>query len=69
MAALNFHHLRLFRAIARDGSLTRAAERLHLSPSALSTQVAKLEAALGHPLFERQGRRLVLTEAGGIALD
>lgn len=69
MAALNYHHLRLFRAIALDGSLTRAAERLNLSQSALSTQLQKLEAQLGHQLFERQGKRLLLTEAGRIALD
>lgn len=69
MAALNYHHLRLFRAIAQHGGLTRAAERLAISQSALSTQLAKLEAHLGHALFERQGKRLVLTEAGRIALD
>lgn len=69
MAALNYHHLRLFRAIALDGSLTRAAERVNLSQSALSTQLQKLEAQLGHRLFERQGKRLLLTEAGRIALD
>lgn len=69
MAALNYHHLRLFHAIARDGSLTAAAGRLHLSQSALSTQLRALEAQLGHPLFDRQGRRLHLTEAGRIALD
>lgn len=69
MAALNYHHLRLFRAIARDGSLTRASERVNLSQSALSTQLQKLEAQLGHALFARQGKRLVLTEAGRIALD
>lgn len=69
MTALNYHHLRLFRAIAHEGGLTRAAERLNLSQSALSTQLGKLEAQLGHALFERQGRRLALTEAGRIALD
>lgn len=69
MAALNFHHLRLFQAVAEEGGVTTAARRLNLSPSALSTQLQKLEAALGHPLFERQGRRLVLTEAGRIASD
>lgn len=69
MAALNYHHLRLFHAIARAGSLTDAAARLHLSQSALSTQLRALEAQLGHALFERQGRRLHLTEAGRIALD
>jgi len=66
---LNYHHLRLFRAIAHEGGLTRAAERLNLSQSALSVQLQKLEQQLGHPLFERQGRRLSLTEAGRIALD
>lgn len=66
---LNLHHLRLFRAVALDGTLTGAARRLNLSQSALSTQLRALEASLGHDLFERRGRRLVLTEAGHIALD
>jgi len=69
VADLNYHHLKLFRAIACEGGLTRAAERLNLSQSALSTQLGKLEAALGHPLFLRVGKRLELTEAGRIALD
>lgn len=66
---LNYHHLRYFRVIAQEGSLTRAAERLHVSQSALSIQLRQLEEALGHPLFERRNRRLVLTEAGHVALD
>lgn len=69
MAFLNYHHLRYFRAIANEGSLTRAAERLNLSQSALSTQLRSLEASLGQPLFHRQNKSLVLTEAGRIALD
>lgn len=69
MATLNLHHLRLFRAVARDGTLTGAARALHLSQSALSTQIKALEATLGQALFERRGRGLVLTEAGRIALD
>jgi LysR family transcriptional activator of nhaA len=69
MSILNLHHLRLFRAVARDGTLTGAARGLNLSQSALSTQIKALEAALGHDLFERRGRGLVLTEAGRIALD
>ncbi|OYQ34490.1 LysR family transcriptional regulator [Niveispirillum lacus] len=69
MAILNLHHLRLFRAVARDGTLTGAARNLNLSPSALSTQLRTLEDSLGHDLFERQGRGLLLTEAGRIALD
>lgn len=69
MAQLNLHHLRLFRAVARDGTLTGAARGLNLSQSALSTQLKALEASLGQDLFERRGRGLVLTEAGRIALD
>ena len=69
MSQLNLHHLRLFRAVASDGTLTGAARRLNLSQSALSTQLRTLEAALGQDLFERRGRGLVLTEAGRIALD
>lgn len=69
MAHLNLHHLRLFRAVAHDGTLTGAARRLNLSQSALSAQIKALEATLGHALFERRGRGLVLTEAGQIALD
>lgn len=66
---MNLHHLRLFRAVAADGTLTGAARRLNLSQSALSTQIRALEASLGHDLFERRGRSLILTEAGRIALD
>lgn len=66
---MNFHHLRYFHAVAHDGNLTRAAERLNLSQSALSIQIRQLEERLGHDLFERRGRQLHLTEAGRIALD
>ena len=69
MRNLNYNHLRYFWAVAHEGSLTRAAERMSLSQSALSVQIQKLEHQIGHPLFERIGRKLVLTEAGRIALD
>ncbi|HYW49942.1 MAG TPA: LysR family transcriptional regulator, partial [Gemmatimonadaceae bacterium] len=65
---LNYHHLHYFRAVAHEGNLTRAAEQLRVAPSALSTQIRQLETQLGQPLFTRQGRTLVLTEAGRIAL-
>lgn len=68
MARLNYHHLHCFWAVAKEGHLTRAAERLHVSPSALSTQIRQLEDALGQPLFERRARTLKLTEAGRVAL-
>jgi LysR family transcriptional activator of nhaA len=69
VASLNLHHLRLFRATAREGTLTAAARALNISQSAVSTQIKALETDLGHDLFERRGRNLVLTEAGRIALD
>lgn len=69
MAELNFHHLRYFQAIAQERNLTRAAAKLHISPSALSIQLRQLEERLGQPLFDRQRRQMALTEAGRIALD
>lgn len=66
---LNYHHLRYFQSVAHEGNLTRAAEKLNLSQSALSTQIKALEARLGQDLFDRVGRQLVLTEVGRIALD
>lgn len=65
---LNFHHLHYFWAVAKEGQLTRAARHLNIAQSALSTQIRQLERALGQQLFVRQGRTLVLTEAGRIAL-
>lgn len=69
MKNLNFNHLRYFWAVAHEGSLTKAAARMNLSQSALSVQISKLEHQIGHALFDRVGKRLVLTEAGQIALD
>lgn len=69
MPDMNYNHLRYFWAVAHDGNLTRTAQRMNLSQSALSVQIKKLEERLGHPLFERRGRQLVLTEAGRITLD
>lgn len=56
--------LRLFLVIAHHGSVSRAAEELDLTQSGLSRQLASLEAYLGHPLFERHGRGMELTDAG-----
>lgn len=69
MATLNFHYLHYFWAVAHEGNLTRAADRLNVSQSAVSVQIQKLEGDLGQRLFERRGKQLVLTEAGRIALD
>jgi LysR family transcriptional activator of nhaA len=69
MSELNYHHLRYFHVVAHEGHLTRAARLLNVSQSALSAQIRQLEDRIGHRLFERRGRSLVLTEAGRIALD
>ncbi|WP_027910879.1 LysR family transcriptional regulator [Pseudomonas sp. URMO17WK12:I4] len=69
MRRLNFHHLHYFWAVAKEGNLTRAAQTLHVAQSALSTQIRALEDQLGHPLFIRSGRNLLLTEAGQLVLD
>jgi len=65
---LNYHHLYYFWTVARAGSIARAAEELRLSQPTISNQLKTLEGALGHRLFERQGRKLVLTDVGRTAL-
>lgn len=61
---IEIRHLRLVRAIAEEGGVTRAAARLHLTQSAVSHQLTELEGRLGIALFNRVRRRLVLTSAG-----
>lgn len=61
---LNFHHLFYFWRVARTGHLTQAASELHTSQSALSAQIKQLEERLGEALFEREKRRLSMTETG-----
>jgi LysR family transcriptional activator of nhaA len=65
---LNYHHLRYFWMVAREGGLRRAAEKLHVSPPSISAQIRELEEALGEKLFRRSGRGNVLTDAGQVAL-
>jgi len=64
MSRLNYHHLYYFWRVATLGNLTEAARQLHVSQSALSAQIRTLEESMNTPLFARQGRRLVLTDAG-----
>src|SRR5918996_1002559 len=61
---LEIRHLRLVSAVAELGSVTRAAERLHLTQSALSHQLRDIESRLGLQLFLRLGKRMVLTPPG-----
>lgn len=61
---LNYHHLLYFWTVAKEGSITKACEKLHLSQPTISNQLKTLEQSIGHPLFQRSGRQLVLTEMG-----
>lgn len=65
---LNFRHLYFFRMVAAEGSVTRAADRLGLAIQTVSTQIGALEQSVGKSLLTQQGRRLVPTEAGRVAL-
>jgi LysR family transcriptional activator of nhaA len=66
MDHLNYHHLRYFWTAAREGSVTRAGQKLHVSQPAVSAQIRGLEDALGERLLTRSGRGLSLTEAGRV---
>lgn len=61
---MELRHLRYFVALAECLSFTRAAERVHVTQSTLSHQIRQLEEELGHDLFDRIGKRVMLTEAG-----
>ena len=65
---MELEQLRQLDAIAREGTMSAAARALHLSQPALSRSLARLEAELDQPLFDRPGRRLVLNDAGRVAL-
>lgn len=64
MEWLNYHHLLYFWMVSREGTISRAAEKLHIGQPAISTQIRSLETALGHKLFRKSGRLLELTETG-----
>lgn len=61
---LNYHQLLNFWLVAREGSVQKASEILHVTPSSVSTQVKQLERSLGVKLFKKKGRGLVLTDMG-----
>jgi LysR family transcriptional activator of nhaA len=69
MKWLNYNHLYYFWMVAREGSVVRASEELMVSQPTVSIQLKELEARMGHRLFDRAGRRLVLTDAGKIAFN
>jgi LysR family transcriptional regulator, transcriptional activator of nhaA len=61
---LNYHHLHYFWVVAREGSVSKACEILHLSQPTISGQIRELEHAMKAPLFAKSGRGLTLTETG-----
>jgi LysR family transcriptional regulator for metE and metH len=61
---LEVRHLKLVETVAKEGGMTKAAYRLHLTQSALSHQLRDIEAKLGTPLFLRLNKRMLLTQAG-----
>lgn len=69
MRHLNYSHLQYFWSVAREGSVVKAAERLNLTPQTISGQLKLLEESIGQPLFDRVGRRLVLSEMGHVVME
>ena len=69
MEWLNYHHLRYFYVVAKEGGLARAAEKLRVSQPSISEQIRELESALGEKLFRREGRNNKLTDAGQVVFS
>lgn len=69
MEWMNYNHLFYFWMVAREGSLTRACEKMLLAPSTVSGQIRGLENVLGEKLFVRCGRNLMLTDSGNVVLN
>ncbi|WP_409478857.1 LysR family transcriptional regulator [Pseudobdellovibrio sp. HCB154] len=66
---INYHHLFYFKVIAEEGTVSKAAEKLRIGQPTLSAQLKQFEDSLGVQLFERQHKKLALTEYGKVALD
>ena len=66
---VNYKHLHYFWVVAKEGSIARASEKLHLTPQTISGQLSLLENHLGVSLFSRVGRNLELTETGRLVLS
>lgn len=64
MRHLNYGHLMYFWVVAKEGSIVRASEVLHVTPQTISGQLKLLDEAVGERLFDRSGRNLVLSSTG-----
>ncbi len=69
MRTLNYNHLYYFWTVAREGTIARAAEILHLTPQTISGQLGEFEIRLDARLFTRNGRKLLLTDTGRVVYD
>ena len=69
MRHLNYSHLHYFWTVAREGSIVRASQSLHLTPQTISGQLKLLDEAVGQALFNRVGRRLVLSDMGKVVFE
>ncbi len=69
MTPLNYNHLYYFYRVALDGGITAASRHLHLTPQTISGQITALEQQIGYPLFERQGKKLALTQRGRVVFS
>jgi LysR family transcriptional activator of nhaA len=69
VSALNYKHLQYFWVVAKVGGISRASERLHLTPQTVSGQITYFEDLLGYKLFNRVGHRLELTDAGRVIFE
>ncbi len=66
---MNYHHLYYFKVIAEEGSVSKAAQKIHVGQPTLSAQLKQFEETLKIQLFDRQHKKLILTEQGKIALE
>lgn len=66
---MEIRHLQLIKTVAEEGNLTNAGKKLFLSQSALSHQLKEMEKKYGAPLFQRMGKKMVLTQVGGRILQ
>ncbi len=66
---MNIRQLTIFRRVCREKQFTRAADTLYMTQPAVSRAIRELEEELGYPLFERMGRKIVLTGAGQLFLE
>ncbi len=69
MSSINYKHLHYFWVVAKEGSIARASEQLHLTPQTISGQLSLFESVQGEQLFKKSGRNLELTEAGRLVLS